>query len=105
MILGGLQIFAGGLIGGVWLIFIGMFLRGMAEGSYLELTLRYGSPDLSLDGLISDYFLRYGYRGFPVTKDGIVLGLISLSNLKEVSEEERAEKKVGEIMAPVGREM
>ena len=46
MILGGLQIFAGGLIGGVWLIFIGMFLRGMAEGSYLELTLRYGSAGL-----------------------------------------------------------
>ncbi|HZA54981.1 MAG TPA: CBS domain-containing protein, partial [Candidatus Udaeobacter sp.] len=45
------------------------------------------------------------YRGFPVTTDGVVLGLISLSNLKEVSEEERAEKKVGEIMAPVGREM
>jgi hypothetical protein len=70
MIFGGLQIFAGGLIGGLWFIFIGMFLRGMAEGSYMELALRKSMkgtrakdimtqevgtapPDLSLDRLIS----------------------------------------------------
>ncbi|MGH7793639.1 MAG: hypothetical protein ACREQ2_01845 [Candidatus Binatia bacterium] len=40
MILGGLQIFSGALIGGLWLIFIGMFLRGMAEAGYQELVLK-----------------------------------------------------------------
>ena len=40
MIFGGLQIFFGVLIGGLSLMFIGMFLRGMAERSYQELTLR-----------------------------------------------------------------
>lgn len=95
MIFGGLQIFSGVLIGGLWLIFIGMFLRGMAERTYQELTLRNSmegtraedimtrdvvtaSADLSVKGLISDFFLRYGYRGFPVTTNGKVLGLISL---------------------------
>jgi Zn-dependent protease len=34
MLLGGLQIFAGALVGGLWLIFIGMFLRGAAQASY-----------------------------------------------------------------------
>jgi Zn-dependent protease len=122
MIFGGLQIFAGALIGGLWLIFIGMFLRGMAEGSYVELALRKSmegtrakdimtrdvvtaSPDLSLDRLISNYFLRYGYRGFPVTTNGEVLGLISLSNVKDISEEERVHKKVGQVMAPLEHEM
>src|ERR687892_927643 len=122
MVFGGLQIFAGALIGGLWLIFIGMFLRGMAEGSYVELALRKSMegtraqdimtrnvvtapPDLSLDRLISNYFLRYGYRGFPVATNGEVLGLISLSSVKDISEEERGQKKVGQVMAPLERGM
>lgn len=40
IILGGLEIFAGALLGGLWFIFIGMFLRGMAEGGYQGLILK-----------------------------------------------------------------
>lgn len=40
MAIGGLQIFSGALIGGLWLIFIGMFLRGMAGSGYQDLLLR-----------------------------------------------------------------
>jgi Zn-dependent protease/predicted transcriptional regulator len=122
MIFGGLQIFGGNLIGGMWLIFIGMFLRGMAEASYRELAVRKAlegtrardvmirnvvttSADLPLRGLISDYFLRYGYRGFPVTSNGNVLGLVSLSQVKDVPPQEQAEKTVGEVMAPLNRQL
>lgn len=118
MIMGGLQIFAGGLVGGLWLIFIGMFLRGIAEGSYQDLVLRKSlestraadimvrdvvtaPPDLPVKGLISDYFLRFGYRGFPVRTDGKILGVISISNVKDVSESEQADKTVGQLMAPL----
>lgn len=62
-------------------------------------------PDLSLKQLIADYFLRYGYRGFPVTTDGKVSGMISLANVKDFSEEEQTEKKVEQVMAPVNRAM
>jgi Zn-dependent protease len=110
MILGGVQIFSGALIGGLWLIFIGMFLRGMAEAGYQELVLTKSlegtrvqdvmirdvvtAPfDLPLRQLIADYFLRYGYRGFPVTADGKVSGVISLANVKDLSSQEQAEKK------------
>jgi len=118
MILGGLQIFSGALIGGLWLIFIGMFLRGMAEAGYQELVLKKSlegtrvqdvmirdvvtaSPDLSVKRLIADYFLRYGYRGFPVTTNGKVSGMISLANVKDFSEQEQADKIVGQVMAPI----
>jgi CBS domain-containing protein len=118
MIMGGLQIFAGSLVGGLWLIFIGMFLRGIAEGSYQDLVLRKSlegtraadimvrdvvtaPPDLPVKGLISDYFLRFGYRGFPVRTDGKILGVISISNVKDVSESEQADKTVGQLMAPL----
>ena len=122
MILGGVQIFSGALVGGLWLIFIGMFLRGMAEAGYKELMMTKSlegarvedvmirdvvtaPPDLSLKQLIADYFLRYGYRGFPVTTDGKVSGMISLANVKDFSEEEQTEKKVEQVMAPVNRAM
>ncbi|MPZ76460.1 MAG: CBS domain-containing protein [Deltaproteobacteria bacterium] len=122
MILGGLQIFSGALIGGLWLIFIGMFLRGMAEAGYQELVLKKSlegtrvqdvmirdvvtaSPDLSIKRLIADYFLRYGYRGFPVTTNGKVSGMISLANVKDFSEQEQADKMVGQVMAPISGAM
>jgi len=122
MIFGALQIFAGSLVGGLWLIFIGMFLRGMAEASYQDVLLKKSmegtrvgevmirdvvsaSADLPVKSLISDYFLRYGYRGFPVRNNGKVLGVISLSNVKDLSAHEQDAKTVGEVMAPISREM
>jgi Zn-dependent protease/CBS domain-containing protein len=122
MIFGGLQIFAGSLIGGLWLIFIGMFLRGMAEASYQNLLLKRSldgtrveqvmtrdvvsvSPELPVKGIISDYFLRYGYRGFPVRTNSTVRGVISLTEVKDLSMEEQDRKTVGEVMAPIKTEM
>jgi Zn-dependent protease len=45
MVLGAIQIFTGMLIGGIWLIFIGMFLRGVAEGGYQEVLMRQSLED------------------------------------------------------------
>ena len=122
MILGGVQIFSGALIGGLWLIFVGMFLRGMAEGGYQELMIKKSlegtrvqeimirdvvtaASDLSLKRLIADYFLRYGYRGFPIMTDGKVSGMISLANVKDLSEQEQADKMVKQVMTPINGAM
>lgn len=40
MVIGALEIFTGALVGGLWLIFIGMFLRGMTVSGYEELILK-----------------------------------------------------------------
>ena len=40
MALGVLQIFGGAVLGGVWFIIIGMFLRGAADASYSQMALR-----------------------------------------------------------------
>ena len=118
MVLGGLEIFAGVLIGGLWLVFIGMFLRGVAEASYHELAVRQSleathvkdimfkdvvtaPSELPIKRLISDYFLHYAYRGFPVTTDGTVLGMVSLKDVKGLSEEEQWKKTVKEAMVPL----
>ncbi|MDY0040564.1 MAG: site-2 protease family protein [Desulforhabdus sp.] len=119
MILGALQIFAGLLIGGLWLIFIGMFLRGVAEGGYQEVMVRQSlegvpvrevmiedmvtvSQDMSVSELINDYLLKYGYKGFPVTGNGHIVGIVSLAEVKDIDKESQEKIKVGEVMKQLG---
>jgi Zn-dependent protease/predicted transcriptional regulator len=118
MALGLLEIFGGGLIGGLWLIFIGLFLRAAAVGGYqgtvVEQTLqriRVGdimtrspvtvAPDLTVADAVERYFLKLGHGGFPVVADGRVAGILSLSQVSRCPPEERLHKRVEEIMRPL----
>jgi Zn-dependent protease/predicted transcriptional regulator len=118
MLLGGVQIFAGGLVGGIWLILIGLFLRGMAEAGYQSLVIRRAledvsvervairepvtvSPQLSIRELVEDYILGRGYRGFPVVEGDRVLGTISVAEVRGVEPEKRAETTVRDRMVPL----
>jgi len=113
--LGLLQIFSGALVGGLWLIFIGMFLRGAARSSYHGVVIEHvlGTatvgdlmvtnpsviPDtLSVQEAIEDHFLHHGFGGFPVTRDGRIEGLISLGHIKHCPSQERAQRTVRDIM-------
>ena len=113
--LGALEIFGGALVGGLWLIFIGMFLRSAAASGYQGMIVEHAlqhvrvsdimtsepmtlAPELPVGEAIEQYFLRFGYGGFPVVSDGRVLGLLSLSQVRHCKPEERAHKKVQDIM-------
>ena len=115
MFLGAMLIFRGALLGGIWLIFIGMFLRGSAAQGYEQTSLKRVlesvkvgdvmiqapvtvSPDLTLSDLVNRYFLRYGYRGFPVEEGGSAVGLISIADLAGLPESELAARKVRDVM-------
>jgi len=104
------------LISGLWFVFIGWFLEHSARASYDQvllqemmspLTAREAMspepetvpPDLSIDDLVHDYFLRRPYNSFPVTEDGIVLGIVTLSQVKHLSKEEWGEKQVSDVMS------
>lgn len=116
--LGAMEIFAGSLIGGLWLIFIGLFLRSAALGSYQHVIvdqmlsrLRVSDimvrepvkldPQLSLADAINQYFLHLGFGGFPVVSDGRVLGLISLAQIRDCPASERSHRRVGDVMRRV----
>jgi Zn-dependent protease/predicted transcriptional regulator len=118
MILGGLQIFAGALINGLWFIFIGMFLRGMSVRGYEELIIRKSlegvhvsevmvrevvtvPPQLTISQLIHDYFLPYAYGGFPVTENGRVLGVVSVTAVSRWPREDYDRRQVSEVMTPL----
>jgi predicted transcriptional regulator len=119
MILGGLQILlAGSLIGGLWLIFIGLFMRNMAETGYQNLVLLRALEDttvldvattnvvtvpinISIQQFVDDYLLRYGFRAFPVVEGDVVQGLISVSALKDLAAEQRDFATVRQYMRPL----
>jgi CBS domain-containing protein len=122
MALGAVQIFAGALIGGLWLVFIGMFLRSMAASGYQNLVLRRAlddavvdqvmrrdpvtvPPSLSLRALVDDYVLAHGFRGFPVTDGGDVLGLISIDDLRKVPRDRWNDARVIDHMRKRGPEI
>jgi Zn-dependent protease/predicted transcriptional regulator len=122
MILGGLQIFAGSLINGLWFIFIGMFLRGMSVQGYEELIIRKSlegvhvdevmvrevvsvPPNLTISQLIHDYFLHYAYRGFPVAENGRVLGVVSVTAVRQLPREQYDQRTVSEIMEPLSEDL
>jgi Zn-dependent protease/predicted transcriptional regulator len=122
IVLGGLQIFSGALIGGLWLLFIGMFLRGMAEGGYQEVLMRQAlhgvrvrevmvenavsvPPDLPADQLAEKFFLKYGYGGFPVTEEGKPIGIITLSQLRDVPDEKIKTETVRQVMSPIDSDL
>lgn len=120
--LGTLEIFAGGLIGGLWLIFIGLFLRNAATTSYQSVVIEQMlgqirvadlmirdpvsvAPDLTISDAVEKFFLHYGYAGFPVVSDGRALGLLSLGRVRECPAGERAARTVGDVMVPVGQKI
>ncbi|MFZ2088694.1 MAG: site-2 protease family protein [Desulfobaccales bacterium] len=122
MILGGLQIFAGALINGLWFIFIGMFLRGMSVQGYEELVIRKSlegvrveeimvqevvtvSPQMTISQLIHDYFLHYAYRGFPVVDNGRVTGVVAVPAVRQLPRQEYDHRQVSEIMTPLTEDL
>lgn len=122
MVLGGLQIFAGALINGLWFIFIGMFLQGMSARGYEELVIRKSlegvhvdevmvrevvsvPTDLSISDLIHDYFLHYAFRGFPVTANGRVVGVVSVAAVGQTPRETYDQRRVADIMTPLHEDL
>ncbi len=114
---GAMEIFGGALVGGMWLIFIGLFLRSAASSGYQSMIVEQAlsgthvreimvrdpivlGPDETVAGAIENYFLRYGFGGFPVAADGKVLGVVTLAQVRECPASERATKRIGQVMRP-----
>jgi Zn-dependent protease/CBS domain-containing protein len=110
------SIFTGGP-GGIWLMFVGWFLYSAAQASYQQATLQETlsgikvkdimvkemqsiDPSISLDRAVNEYFLRYGYGGFPVIDNGKFLGILTLKEVKNVPREDWGRVNVSAIFVP-----
>lgn len=116
--LGILATFAGGLVGGFWFILIGWFLWGAAENSYQQQVLSttlHGltagalvqpeiprvPPQTTLQQFAYDFILRQQRRAFFVAPDdGDILGLVTMSDLQKVPEDQWDHITVFRAMTP-----
>jgi Zn-dependent protease/predicted transcriptional regulator len=112
--IGVINVFYQNFIGGLWLIFIGFFVRQAAQSGYLIVTLRRAlghlrvsdvmrSPVVTVDAsldirhLVDDFFLHYHYHSFPVLVNGVFVGMVSLKDVKKVEVERWPVSSVGQI--------
>lgn len=115
--LGILEAFRGRLMSGMWLAFIGWFLRNAALTGYRQHVLHdvLGEatarqiltpvpetvpPDITLDDLTDRYFMRRRFAAFPVTEGDVALGLITLGQVKEVPREDWPLRTARDTMTP-----
>ena len=112
------MIIFGGLFNGLWIIFIGWFIKSGAEAGLSQTTISQAlagttvgeimskdvvtvDHDLSLEELVRDYFLIRKFAGYPVLRDGVAVGLITMDRVKDVPRELWKNTIVGKVMKPL----
>ena len=110
----------GDFIDGLWIIFLGWFIRSGAETSLRQTRLteslagvRVGdimtkdllsvSPDASVQQLVTDYFLVHPHGGYPVISNGKLLGVVTMSSVRSIPREKRKAERVSQAMVPFER--
>jgi Zn-dependent protease/CBS domain-containing protein len=122
LIVGGIWtgLVTGNWFSGLWLAFIGWFLRNAAQESVLQMSVRSAlgglvaedimardcptvPGQLSLADLVQEHFLRMGRRCFLVSRNGRLEGLITLHQVKAIPQERWNDSVVAEAMTPIDR--
>jgi Zn-dependent protease/CBS domain-containing protein len=120
MAAGALQILFGMFVGGVWMIFIAIFLRNASSGSYEQLLLEMAlqgvsagelarsdydlvSPELTVAQLVDEHMLAGRGRCYPVMAGENLLGLITLTDVRRLEREKWPETSVFRAMTPFER--
>jgi Zn-dependent protease/CBS domain-containing protein len=110
MVLGGFELLLGYFVGGMWFIFIGLFLRQAAESGYQRVLIRdilsgmkvkelmssnvvCVSSDLSIYDLVDEFFLKHRFISYPVCEKGKLLGIVTLNSVKQIPRERWKEEK------------
>lgn len=109
------QLLSGNVLGGLWIAFIGWFLNGAADSSRRQTALEEAlrgvpvaevmdpnpettGPETTVDALVRECFLQRGRRAMPVHEDGRLVGIVTLTDVKEISPERWPTTRVAEIM-------
>jgi len=109
------QILARNFLGGIWIAFIGWFLSSAAESSRQETTVQeylkgfkvkdVMTPNPQTIGLgatvlevVQGIFSQYHRRAVPVARDGKLVGIVTLTNIRGLPQEKWAITPVEAIM-------
>jgi Zn-dependent protease/predicted transcriptional regulator len=120
IVFGLLRFFSGADFGGLWLAFIGWFLKDAAVASYVGVKasalladVRVGDVmsqdcptvdgNLNLRTFAADYLMRTGRRCFVVLQNGRYFGLVTINELKQVQPDRWPFTTVAQIAVPLER--
>ncbi|HLI27252.1 MAG TPA: site-2 protease family protein [Chloroflexota bacterium] len=113
------QLLSGNFLGGLWIAFIGWFLNGAAETVRQQQVLKerlqgvrvaelmnprppIASPALSVQDFVCTHVMREGHRALLVEDEaGRLLGIVSITDAREVPQAQWATTPVGAIMTRV----
>jgi Zn-dependent protease/predicted transcriptional regulator len=107
---------------GGWLMFIGAFLFGAAWSTRKQVALRLAlsgtsvrdvmvravitvPPQLSLQTAVEEFFVAFGYGGFPVMEEGQVVGLIAVEDVQAIPQSLWAWRTVRDVMRPASPDL
>ncbi len=91
----------GNLVSGIWMVFIGLFLRQAAERSYRQIVWKKSlaevkvgdvmrrettavEPSTDLETLVGEFFLRFHRDSLPVAAGGMLLGIVYLDDVTAI---------------------
>jgi len=117
ILLGALNVLRGELVGGMWWVLIGLFLRNAATMSYQQLMVRKAlegepvrrfmvskpvtvSPSISIEQLVEDYIYKHHFKMYPVVEDSKLTGCITIQQVKGIPRSEWRQRTVGELAKP-----
>ena len=121
MMVGGfVAIIYGDFVDGIWVIFLGWFIRSGAETSLRQTLIGETLSGVTVAGtmtrdvmtvpgnitvqqLVSNYFLVHHHGGYPVVEDGQVLGIVTMRCVRSIPKERRETVTVKEAMIPCER--
>lgn len=106
---------AGDLMGGIWLVLIGLFLNGAAEAARRELEMRSiwlnvrvssvmndhpetVEPSASVSSLVNEVFIKRGLRVAPVVQDNVLQGIVTIADIKKIPASDWPMTSIGKIM-------
>lgn len=109
------QILAGNFLGGIWIAFIGWFLSNAADSSRQETTVQEYlkgfrvkdvmtpnpqtiGPGATVLEVVQGIFSQYHRRAVPVARDGKLVGIVTLTNIRGLPQEKWAITPVEAIM-------
>jgi Zn-dependent protease/predicted transcriptional regulator len=121
IILGVVSFIFGNLIGGIWWVLIGFFLRNASQMSYKQLFIRKAlegehvsrfmktdlitlSSSIPIEELVEDYFYKHHFKMYPVLDNSKLIGCVTTRMVKEIPKENWKFRKVEEIISPCTEE-
>ena len=82
---------------------VGDALLGVSVGNIMTREVLTVPPEITLNQFVSDYLLVHRHGGYPVVKNGEVLGVVTLQCVRAVPKEKRDSVTVKEAMVPFER--